>query len=85
MATIAGISTVAGVSGAWVNLPAVACENVMLQRGGFDIGFSAAPGNNHFNINPDIPPFWIPVISNADTLWIRAVKTGTIQFLYNSP
>jgi hypothetical protein len=83
MATVAGAGSVQGVAGSWVNLPAIACENIIFQKGSFDIGFSATPGNNYFRFNSDMAPISVPVIANADTLWIRA--GGLIQFLYSSP
>ena len=82
MATVAGISQVIGVAGTWVQLPAVACENVVL-RGSFDIAFSATPGSNYFHIDRDMGEVTIPVIANADTLYIRAL--GPINFIYWSP
>jgi hypothetical protein len=81
-ATVAGCGQVIGVSGTWVQFPSDACQDVVL-RGAFDIAYSATPGNNYFHVNPDMGLVTIPVIANANTLWIRA--NGPINFIYWSP
>jgi hypothetical protein len=83
MATAAGISQVIGLANAWVQLPNQACEELIFQRGGFDIAYSATPGNNFFHINPDLGALSVPVVNNANTVWIRAI--GPVTFIWSSP
>jgi hypothetical protein len=83
MATTAGISQVTGVAGTWVQLPSQACISIMFQRSGsYDIAYSATPGNNYFRISSSIPPFNIPVVANANTIWVRG--SGSISYIWSS-
>lgn len=81
MATVSGISQVTGIGNAWVQLPNQACEDIIF-RGSFDIAFSATPVA-WFHIDRDMGAVTVPVVGNANTLWIRA--NALISFIYYSP
>lgn len=82
MATTAGITQVAGTPNTWVQLPTQACTQVIFQKGSFDIAMSATPGSNFFHISSSTDSFPIPIVANANTLWIRA--SGVVTFMWNS-
>ena len=82
-ATSAGISQVIGVANTWVQLPSQACQGLIFQRGGFDIAYSATPGNNYFHFTVDMNTFSVPVVANANTIWVRA--SGPISFIWSAP
>jgi hypothetical protein len=82
-ATVAGIGQVVVVAGAWTQFPSDAFQDVIL-RGSFDIAYAAAPGSVYFHIDRDMGAITIPVIANANTLYIRG-PGGPVNFIYWSP
>jgi hypothetical protein len=83
MATTAGFLSIAAVAGSWVQLPSQACANLIFQTADFDLAGSATPGANYLHIDSSGPNLTIPVVANANTLWIRA--QGPISFYWSSP
>ena len=83
MATTAGFLSVAAVAGSWVQLPSQLCANLVFQTADFDLAGSATPGANYLHIDSSGPNLTIPVVANANTLWIRA--QGPIAFYWSSP
>lgn len=83
MATTAGIAQVTGVTGTWVQLPSQACTSVTFQKGNYDIAYSGTPGANFFRLSSSTAPFTLPVVANANTLYIRGFS-GPISFIWSS-
>ena len=82
MATTAGITQVASTAGAWVQLASQACTQIIFQKGNFDFATSATPGNNFLHVDRSSPNLTIPVVANANTLWIRS--NSPVTFLWSS-
>jgi hypothetical protein len=82
MATTGGFLSVAAVPGSWTQLPSQACTNIIFQTADFDLAGSATPGANYLHIDSSGANLTIPVVANANVLWIRA--QGPISFYWNS-
>lgn len=83
MATTAGILSVNAVPGAWTQLPSQACAQVIFQTADFDLAGSATPGANYFHVDSSGANLTVPVVANANTLWIRA--SGPVTFVWSTP
>jgi hypothetical protein len=73
-----GITQAAPTGGIWTQLPNQLCSQLIFQKGDFDLATSGNPGNNFFHVDRSIGSFTMPVVNNANTLWIRSTEPITV-------